>query len=39
MANENGNDMVSTFDFPIGNIQGLAPMKNIPLSALVNFNG
>jgi hypothetical protein len=39
MENENGNDTVSTFDFPIGNIPGLAPMNNIPLSTLPNFNG
>jgi hypothetical protein len=39
MENENGNDIVSTFDFPIGNILRLEPMKSIPLSALPNFNG
>jgi hypothetical protein len=39
MSNVNGNDKVSTFEFPIGDIPGQALMKNIPLSTLPNFHG
>jgi len=34
-----GNNTITTFEFPIRNVHGLAPMKNIPLSALPNFHG
>ena len=29
----------TTFEFPIGDIKGEAPMKNIPLSSLPYFQG
>jgi hypothetical protein len=36
----NDENSFSTLGFPIGDIpRGVAPMKNIPLSALPNFHG
>jgi hypothetical protein len=37
----NNENTISTLVFPISNVptQGMAPMKNIPLSALPNFHG
>jgi hypothetical protein len=39
MANVNVDNILSTFEFPIGDIPRQAPMKNIPLSSLSNFHG
>ena len=36
MAKE--EDSTISFDFPIDDIEGDAPMKNIPFSSLLNFN-
>jgi len=35
--NAKTNTTITTFEFPIGNIRGEAPMKNIPLSSLPSF--
>lgn len=37
--NTKTNAIVTTFEFPIGDIIGEAPMKNIPLSSLPSFQG
>ena len=37
--NTKTNATISTFEFPIGDIRGKAPMKNIPLSSLPYFHG
>lgn len=37
--NTKTNATVTTFEFPIGDIRGKAPMKNIPLSSLPSFQG
>lgn len=36
-AKEDAN--ITTFEFPINNIEGEAPIKNIPLSSLPSFQG
>lgn len=38
-SNAKTNTTATTFDFPIGNIKGEAPMKNILLSSLPSFQG
>jgi len=42
MGDNNDNNaktdaIVTTFEFPIGDIRGKTPMKNIPLSSLQSF--
>ena len=38
--NKNKTDAtITTFEFPISDIRGESPMKNIPLSALPSFQG
>jgi len=44
MGNNNENNTktyvtITTFDFPIRDIKGEAPMKNIPLPSLPSFQG
>jgi len=44
MGDNNDNNaktyvIVTIFEFPIGDIKGEAPMKNIPLSSLPSFQG
>jgi len=37
--NDRTNETITTFQFPISEIRGEAPMKNIPLSSLPYFQG
>jgi len=37
--NAKTNATITTFELPIGDVRGKAPMKNIPLSSLPSFQG
>lgn len=37
--NDKTKATITTFEFPIGDIRGEVPMKNIPLSSLPSFKG